>query len=159
MIDRASRDRLALALRHYCAGLITNFCLENVEVEFDDPGVVAIEDMSWLIYSDNREHYANEDHFQNRQTRHEVARWILFLMTDLEYRWPKFRAVGLMPCGLFSLLTFGWLERRRVKKWQSFATAGDYAVWPFFSRAEYKAALREPRLLSGAERSGAAAPL
>ena len=42
MIDRKGRDRLALALRRYVVGRITNDDLEETEIDQRDRGAVAV---------------------------------------------------------------------------------------------------------------------
>ena len=48
-----------------------------------------------------------------------------------------------------NVLTLGWWERRKAAAFRAFAQTGDFAVWPFRSRAEYDAAIRRPRFLAG----------
>jgi hypothetical protein len=133
MIDRKGRDRLALALRRYLIGRITNDDLEETEIDQRDLGVVAVKQASWHLYSDNCNHRAVGRHAISPETRRQVARWIVFLCSDQEYLWPEYR------------LDVGF---RLGRKWRAFKQAGDPAMWPFLDQAGLDAARRAPRFFA-----------
>ncbi|MCA1359756.1 hypothetical protein I6F14_15565 [Bradyrhizobium sp. IC3069] len=98
MIDRAARDQLSRNLRHLIANSITNDQFERtMPVNDGDPAIWAITDMSWLLYSDMKEHRLVGRHSLDPVWKREVLRWILFLDGDFEYRWRKISLPGLHP--------------------------------------------------------------
>ncbi|MDP3739935.1 MAG: hypothetical protein Q8R02_21290 [Hyphomonadaceae bacterium] len=135
MIDRHGRDRLALALRRYVIGRITNDDLEEVEVDWRDRGAVAVKRRSWHLYSDHRCYYRKGKDALPWEVRREVARWIVFLGSNQEYVWPEYR-LDVGP----------WFGRKR--KTEQFMEAGDFAVWPFIDAAALQTALRAPRFFA-----------
>ncbi|MGZ5567444.1 MAG: hypothetical protein ACXWKG_10545 [Limisphaerales bacterium] len=52
MIHRASRDKLATALRQYVSGRITNDDLDDIDVDWRDRAAVAVKERSWSLYDD-----------------------------------------------------------------------------------------------------------
>jgi hypothetical protein len=144
MIDRASRIRLAEVLRHYVSGRISNYDLDEVEVDWRDRGASAIQGRAWSLYDDTYQHRATDCHYLSKPAREEISRWILFLHSNLEYTWPEydFRQVVNWP---MNALTFGWWEREKQKRFEQFTHAGDYSVWPFVSHADYEQALANPK--------------
>jgi hypothetical protein len=147
MIDRPSRDRLATALRQYVSGRLTNDDLDDITVVWRDRGAVAVKERAWCLYDDNYKHRAIGKHYLPKPARDEIGRWILFLHSDLEYTWPEFSFIQIVNWPI-NLLTFGWWERHKQKRFEEFRVAGDFAVWPFATRQDYEAALREPRYLA-----------
>lgn len=63
MIDRASRDRLATALRRYVSGRSTNDDLDRVDVDWRDRGAIAVKDRAWCLYDDTDQHRATGRHY------------------------------------------------------------------------------------------------
>jgi hypothetical protein len=148
MIDRAYRDNLATALQQYVSGRITNDDLDEIGVDWRDRGAVAVKERAWSLYDDTYQHRAVGRHPLPRSARDEIDRWILFLHSDLEYVWPQFSFFQIVNWPL-SLLTFGWWEMRKQRKFHEFMAAGDFSVWPFVAKEDYDMALRNPRYLSG----------
>ena len=148
MIDRASRDKLATALRQYVSGRISNDELDEVDVDWRDRGAVAVKERAWSLYDDTCQHRAVGKHYLPRPARDEIARWILFLHSDLEYTWPQFSFLQIVNWPM-NLLTFGWWEKRKEQRFDEFAAAGDFGVWPFVAKRDYDASLRQPRYISG----------
>jgi hypothetical protein len=154
MIDRAARDQLSGNLRHLIAGGITNDQFERgTPVNDGDPAIWAITDMSWLLYSDMKEHRLVGRHSLAPVWKREVLRWILFLDGDFEYRWPKISLPGLHPMRRARPMWLSWHNAISHDRASEFLAAGDYNAWPFISRSEYKHALRHPRRLAGRPRS------
>lgn len=140
MVHTESRRALAQALRHYVSGQLSNDHLDEVVVSREDRGVVAVKEMAWTLYDDFRHHYAEGRHSLGQDSRREIARWILFLNTDLEYAWPvfSFRQSVNWP---MDLITRGWWERRKRRAFVEFKSAGDFSVWPFLSQSEFEVSL------------------
>ncbi len=143
MIDREARDRMAEALRHLVAGQMTNTDFEDALTNTKDCACPEIDfRAAWPLYDDFRKHrLANLPRILKR----DLARAILFLKSDNEYRWP--RVTGLRPDGLsiLGVLTMGFATRRRRRRNEE----GCRDVWPFYSRAEYEEARRTPPYLCG----------
>lgn len=148
MIHRDSRDRLAEALRQYVSGRITNDDLDEVEVDWRDRGAVAVKEMAWQLYDDLSTHYVEGDLNRNSKGRKGIARWVTFLYSDREYLWPEYSFIQIVNWPM-NLLTFGWWERMKKKRWEEFLEAGDFDVWPFCAREDLEAIRSRPRLLAG----------
>src|SRR3954463_10255868 len=107
MIDREARNILAESLRHLASGQITNDQFDDaVWIESDDAAVNAVKGAAWYLYSDLREHRLMGSDALSESDRRNVAQFIMFLYTDLEYEWPHYPLEGLI--GLLSnILSFG----------------------------------------------------
>lgn len=157
MVDRKRRNILVVLLRRLVTGQVTNDQFEEdlaklfqgTDCEFrHDRALCGVAEQSWFLYSDNEEHTLRlKKKSRRRQQRREVARWIMFLHTDLEYEWPD---VDMIPKPLPWLLTLGIPHRRRMRR---FEKAGDWGVWPFIRKSDYDKALSTPKLLAGVARS------
>ena len=78
-----------------------------------------------------------------------IARWILFLSTDLEYGWPDVYRPPLSlgsPSLLSRLTGHAWIQRKRELK---FRQSGDYGCWPFLTESELQSAESKPPMISG----------
>ena len=146
MIDRESRDRLAEALRHYVSGQITNFKLDSVPIDKRDRGAVAVYEAAWGLYDDFTKHKATGHHKIPKDGKRVIARWISFLYSDKEYLWPEYSFLQIFNWPL-NLITFGWWERMKKRKWEQFEECGDIDVWPFCSRSELEEVIKKPKLL------------
>ena len=144
MIDRPSRDRLATALRQYVSGRITNDDLHATPVDWRDAGAVAVTEMAWRLYDDTYQHRAVGKHYLPKPARAEIARWILFLHSEVEYTWPRFSFDQIVNWPM-NLLTFGWWERAKARKFSEFMAARDFSVWPFVRMNDLDAARKRPR--------------
>jgi len=139
LVDRDDRKQLASALRKLATGKLTNFAFEDlVPFRTQDAGVRAVADHAWYLYSDLHEHELRGEAALTREGRREVARWLLFLDTDVEYEWPDMRwaRAALVPFNVLSLGAAGaamrwWLARR-----------GALDVWPFIRRSDLDVAMR-----------------
>src|SRR5262245_56478952 len=148
MIDRASRNRLATALRRYVSGRITNDDLDCIAVDWRDRGAVAVSQRAWALYDDNYQHRATGKHYLGKSARDEVSRWIIYLHSDVEYTWPEFSFIQIVN-PFMNILTFGWSEARKERRFQEFQAAGDYSVWPFATEADHRIALDRPKFFAG----------
>src|SRR5436190_16244886 len=97
MVDRKARSRFAESIRALVAGQITNDEFEDLRLptlDTSDPAIVAIFDEGvWRLYSDLHEHRLRGKYALSRKNTSDVARWILFLRTDLPYEWPQLRGL------------------------------------------------------------------
>lgn len=150
MIHRASRDALALALRKYVSGHITNDDLDDVDVDWRDRGAVAVKEMAWSLYDDTYVHRVGNDLPRGSEARTAIARWVVFLQSDAEYLWPEYSFLRAVNWPL-NILTFGWWEKHKARRWQQFLEAGDFEVWPFCTRRELEKALSCPKFFAGVE--------
>ena len=157
MIDRERRDKLAQILRWLGSGLISNDEFEDRRDSlFDgvhpwqhgDPAIAAISEQAWFLYHDLDEYKLKGAASLSGQDRREVARWIVFLHSDLEYEWP--RESFLDSSILLNIITLGFNRLRRLRRLKQL---GDWEVWPFIRRADSELARRTPRLLSGQRRA------
>lgn len=151
MIDRAGRDRLALALRRYVVGRITSDDLECVETDWRDRGARAVHQISWNLYSDNWGHYAVGSHAIHPEVRREICRWIVFLHSDQEYLWPEYSFIRICLPWFGKRrpnLKLGALEVRWSKKLEQFLEVGDREVWPFIDRASFDSVRLAPRFFA-----------
>ncbi len=141
MVDYDARRRLAQLLRWYVSGRIDNYTLEQAVIKSSDRGVVEIFRASWYLYDDLHRHKAKGAFAIEGEDRKEISRWILFLQTDLEYKWPKntllFQIASLLSFGLLSIIRRRYLQKK-----------GDLSLWPFYREEEFKKALQSPRLLN-----------
>lgn len=155
MIHRPSRDALALALRKYVSGQITNDDLDEVEVDWRDRGAVAVKEMAWSLYDDTYVHRVGGDLPRGSEARTAIARWIVFLHSDVEYLWPEYSFLQVVNWPL-NILTLGWWEKHKARKWQQFLEAGDFDVWPFCARTELEKAAASLKYFARAEQAVAA---
>lgn len=152
-IDISARRHLAALARRLASGAITN---DQFEDERHSSKEAAIHDIYffglWPLYDDFFEHKLVGKWALTPEGRTWVARIILFLHSDSPYRYPRTTGIALIPISVLSLVTLGWFGRFwRKRLWRG----GDESVWPFFSIAEYNAALRHPPFLNGSAQQGA----
>lgn len=146
MIDRSARNQLAEALRVLAAGLVSNDEFEDSRLPHSHD--VAIREIfsrgAWMLYSDNREYRLTGKNKLDAATKSEVARWVLFLKTDLQYQWPVYSRLHMLGMLLANIMTLGMANRIFISR---FAAYGDADVWPFIRKADYEAALHSPPYL------------
>ena len=138
MIDRTSRDELAEALRQYVSGRITSDTFDDLNINNEDYGVQAIKDASWFLYDDLYEHKAVGRNRIEKDNRHEVSKWIVFLQSDEEYLWERPSILQK----LVSILTLGLYKSNA-------SSDGDKEAWPFFKNENLKNAQVKPKLFAG----------
>ena len=148
MIDRAARSDLAERIRQLVAGQITNDEFEDrTNPRSLDRAVEAVRDGAWGLYSDTREYRLVGKYPLNLEARHAVARWIVFLQTDLEYEWPRIGPMAMIGLLLAGFLTVG-LVRIPFRIW--FSKHGEFSAWPFIRAEDLEEARKHPRYLAGA---------
>ena len=148
MVDYAARKELAELIRHLIAGRITNLVFDERGEELsdsDDPAISAVFYKVWCLYDDFSEHRMTGDWRIDKPGRRVIARWILFLQTDLGYQERHTKPSEILR-RLVSALTFGMLPALQKQTPEQLENAG---VWPFFQRGEFEAAVRSPKLLAG----------
>ncbi len=143
MIDRTARDRTAELLRHFASGLITNDEFEDaLPLRSKDAAIYEIWALgAWYLYDDLKEHRLVDEYNISRDKKSIVARWILFLKTDLEYEWPirhGLQYLFWLPVHVFTLGISWWIRRLQFRQ------SGDEKVWPFLKRTELDMALKKP---------------
>lgn len=148
MICRASRDRLATALRRYVSGRINNDELSDIRVDWRDRGAVAVQNAAWTLYSDNKQHYATGKHAITKDGKRGIARWVVFLHSDEEYLWPEYSFIQIVNWPM-NILTFGWWERQKRRRWAELQRAGEFAAWPFSRVADADRVVGQPRFFAG----------
>lgn len=145
MIDIKTRRKAAEVARHFISGQITNFDLENQFPTSEDPVIRAIEDSLWCFYDDFEEHKLKGKWKIPQETKNSVLRWILFLYSKQEYKWPKISYPGIRP------IRYGFLGKlfKRDKYQQKFLSTGDIRCWPFVNKKFFQNTKNNPVLLSG----------
>ena len=148
-VDRESRRRLAERLRHLAAGLITNNEFEARRPRRSRDLVVRqiFQEGAWFLYDDTHEHRLTGRHGLSSRDRDSVARWILFLETDLPYEWPIVPfgiRLALMPFNLVSLGLLGRVVQRFASR------GGPVDLWPFRRHSDYQTAVQNQPYLKSA---------
>jgi hypothetical protein len=98
------------------------------------------------LYSDLETHVAEGRHALTLTQKRDIARWILFLKSDVAYAYPRRSAEWLALAAfirpILSILSFGAFGRWLDSKNREFADAGDLAVWPFAYRGQLREEIR-----------------
>jgi hypothetical protein len=150
--DATSRRAAAELVRQLASGRLTNDEFEARWPASADPALSGVRDAAWFLYSDLRTYRLTGADRLPFPIRRQVARWVLFLHSDLPYEWPVESRAAKLARSIAGLLTIGVATRR----WKTaLQVSEDADVWPFFRRVDYRRALRVPRLLRRAQ-AGAA---
>lgn len=144
MIDRRTRNQLAEQLRRLASGGISNDEFEDALPVSKDPAVREIRRAAWMLYSDLREHRLRGRDALPQDARRAVARWIIFLHSDLAYEWPPHRCIGFRRL-IAAVVSFGQIPRYFDRQYKA---AGDFEAWPFIRSADFARASRMPWLLA-----------
>ena len=145
MVDRVNRNKLAESCRHYSSCLIDNFEFDkiNFELESEDRAVTEITRNLWFLYDDIRNH-RNSGKFKMDDAQEKLLkRIILFLKSDMEYRWFHPSMLSVIKKQLKKIFRINaeiQLEDELIK--------GDIEFWPFCSKEGFDLALLEPKYLS-----------
>jgi hypothetical protein len=147
-LDRENRRRVAELLRHFVAGQITNdeFEIRSPRRSRDLAVRQILSEGAWFLYDDRHEHRLTGKYKLTPEARENVARWILFLETDLPYEWPVMPFAlrfALMPLNLMTVGLLGRLVQRYASR------GGPVELWPFRRAWDYNAALMRPPYLNG----------
>jgi hypothetical protein len=178
MIDKQRRKKLAFHLRQLSVGLISNDDFEEAVMEDvsdgwlpeqyyrsklakkgnDDPIIRPMLELCWGLYDDTRNHKLVKSDALAKPVLKIVARCILFLHSDREYEWPYFNTNNpLLRFSLkdliFSVLSLGhhYRDKREehIISYYEWQKSGDYDVWPFFRKSEYRDQLTNRPFLNG----------
>ncbi len=149
MIDRDARNRLAEAIRHFVAGFKDNFELDDSvwSIRTKDAGIVRIRQEMWYVYDDIRRHELKGEWALSEQQKENISRFILFLKSNVEYRWPQKHWEVPLARLLFGVFTFGLLPKYLDRKWKE---NGTWEVWPFLTASEFNEAKQKPVYLANA---------
>jgi len=142
MIDRKARDELAVLVKAFLAGRITNFEYEDRCPVSEDRIIKEVNDYVWLYYDDFKEHNMPKGSF-SLSSKKEFGRMILFLNSDLEYMWPDEPSLTSKLKKLFTAAAP--VQSRKVKDFD-FYNSGDVNVWPFLHRKHMIAEANKPRV-------------
>ena len=149
MVDAAARRKLAEALRHLVTGQITNDEFEDrtrVRWRSKDRCIRAIWNQAWHLYDDTKEYRLRGKDAPSAKDKKEIARWQLFLRTDLEYEWPPVFGLSWLEV-IGDILTFNLLWRMVLLP--RLIRSRTFRVWPFFRVSDYQMARQSPVLLAG----------
>ena len=88
VIDREGRRKAATLLRSLASGRITNAKFADRWPVSPDSAVEEVYWAAWKLFSDLREYRLAGPDRLTKAERRVVARWVVFLRTDLPYSWP-----------------------------------------------------------------------
>jgi len=152
MIDREHRNQLAQLIRHLAIGRLSTHDYDQqsqaLHAISKDAGLEEILWTVWTLYDDFRDHRFTGKDALPRELRRDLAKCILFLYSDQEYRWDEIRRtaaqtrwLNIMTLGLWNRLFAGdVVAKNRI--------AHDDAAWPFQTFAHLEDAKRHPHLLA-----------
>lgn len=148
LIDRSARESLAESLRQLASGAITNVQFENSHRgATSDPAIREIANLlAWPCYDDTTEHRLESAHALTDGQRQDFARAVLFLKSELPYRWPARSGPAYTVRLLLRALSFGTHRPEEP--------SGNRRYWPFWSANEYQQALHRPVYLCGSAQRG-----
>ena len=176
MVDKDRRKKLALHLRQLSTGQISNDEFEESvtrdvtygylpeqyhkaqESKNDDAVIRPILELSWCLYSDTYNHKLTGKHKLTKEDTKEIARFILFLHSDLEYEWTYIDLTNPLVRFSFtdilkSIVTLGQhyrdLNLKRAEEIELMKKTGDFELWPFKTKAEYEQQLSYQPFLIG----------
>ncbi len=137
MIDRASRNRLAELIRSLSSGQISNDEFEDSIPESNDDAIRQVfSHGAWCLYSDMKEYKLKGKDALSRDDRTIVARWVLFLKTDIEYIWPS----ATFKEDFLKCISLGIFGQSTLDKWK---VHGNVELWPFSNIEQFNKAKKE----------------
>lgn len=136
MIDRQARDIASGLIQAFMEGSITNREYERrYPKSKSDPAIWEVYKQIWFLYSDLKEHSLPGKQGLKDETRSFLERCILFLKSDLDFKWP---AARIRPW--HTLLRVAGLGRQVDRREAQEMGFGDVEVWPFLNRTDYRSA-------------------
>lgn len=150
IVDQAARRNAAVLLKRVAIGRISKDKCESGFLDLlshtEDPVIYAMYRTVFDIGADSEQNLTGV-FMRHSAMRHRLCRWILFLKTGLEYKWPRER----MAPGLRDLYNATFFDKmfnlddgiNRSNK--HLFSQGDYDVWPFLRKADFVAAARKRR--------------
>ena len=144
-VDRSARICTCELLRQFNLGLVTFADLVQSFPESDDPVIKAISDSLEQSFTTSFERDETCALQPPRRLARHLARWIMFLKTDMPYSWPAIGAPGVRP------LQYSWLSRaiKMDFRQRQFMRAGDIRFWPFPDEYTFKTIRGQPTYLIG----------
>lgn len=140
MIQRNDRDLAARLVEQLRDGTLSNLDFEAQWPDSrGDRALTAISSMLWRYYDDMYEHKLTEADALPDAAREIFDRCALFLLSNLEYVWPRddFFSGGVdTRSGLLGLSDASW-EFPDCDP-EGTGPSGDVAAWPFLTVAEYQ---------------------
>lgn len=176
MVDHNRRKKLALHLRQLSTGQISNDEFEDKvmdditygwlpeqyfrakESKTDDPVIRPILEFSWCLYNDTYNHKLRGRHKLSDVQLKEIARFILFLHSGLEYKWTYIDVTNPIIRFSFtdilkSIITWGQHYRninlKREEELELMKKTGNFELWPFKTSAESEQQLKQQPFLNG----------
>jgi hypothetical protein len=149
MIDREARNKLAEQIRHFVAGLKDNIEFDDAvwSIRTKDRGAVRIREAMWHLYDDICRYKLKDERALPEKQQENISRCILFLKSELAYRWPaKYWEFPLLRW-LLGVLTLGLVPKYLDRKWKE---NGAWEVWPFLTIEEFNEAKQNPVYLANA---------
>jgi len=110
------------------------------------------------LYNDTYNHKLTGRHKLSDTQLKEIARFILFLHSDLEYSWTYVDLTNPVMRFSFkdilkSIVTLGQhyneLNLKREEEFELMKKSGNFELWPFKTKAEYERQLNMPPFLNG----------
>jgi hypothetical protein len=138
MVDREARKQGAQLIQQFGAGIITNDDFDNdFPRSRTDPALGEIHDRLWLSWDDRFTHRLTDKYRLNQEGQALFQRCVLFLHSNLEYEWRRFRPAGikLIFFRMLHLQKAEVLEQQAVERLREF---GELDVWPFRRREDYE---------------------
>ena len=130
MIDRDGRNKLAELVRGLASGLITNDQFEDSIPSSNDKAISEVYCKgAWFLYDDLRGYKLKGKYALSAEDKSVVARWVLFLKTDLEYEWPS----PLFRERFLHFASLGLFGKSTKELWNE---TGIIELWPFLSEAQ-----------------------
>jgi hypothetical protein len=134
MIDRDSRDRVALALRQFASGRLAQnelYARTTRARDSTDPGVTTLaEAIYWQFLNLGPKRLVGR-HALSREARRGIARWVLFLRSNEPYVWPQRGPSFWDVVHAFATLGKSWIAK--CERWSQ---TGDEKFWPFVSEQQ-----------------------
>ena len=142
MIDRGARDQVALALRQFASGRLTQnelYARTRHVKKSQDRGVATLAEAIYWQFLNLGPNRLIGRHALALEARRHIARWVLYLRSNEPYVWPE-RGPSLGDIGR-ALLTLG---RSWITKSVQWSQTGDESSWPFVSRQQLARVAAEP---------------
>lgn len=139
MINRQDRNSAASLVEQLRDGTLSNLDFEEQWPQREsDRALAAISSMLWHYYDDLFEHRLTEAYALTGEAREIFDRCALFLLSDLEYLWPRddFFDVRVNNYGSVVLGLSDPCYDFPDCDPEGTGVDGDIAVWPFFRVAE-----------------------
>ena len=142
MNSLTDRKRFCVLFKAIVSGRITNHEFELSLFNTQDRLIHELEEILWCSYDDYKEHKLDPSEM-SPSNRKLVARSVLFLNSDLDFKWPAYPSKRLW---IFSFMTLGLFKYNYRDRLKAYRNYGEEAYWPFKSLAELKLEASRPRI-------------